>query len=212
MENIRFIKYNKNYFSKCVDLVKQTWDFHSAFVGLKNIDLVYEHYFKSCLNWNAHLEIIVDQRDDVVGLLFGSIENDSYMNTFKHMLQDRKNKKWLNSKIASGNFGVKRVAKEVFEAMDTSDCKGEKYAHLFDSEINLFIVSPEMRGNGLGIKLMDNYIVFCRENNLKRAYLWTNEGCSFSFYENYGFQLHSRFSEFANENHQSGMIFYISIE
>lgn len=210
MKNIKFKQYNRKYFYKCIKLVKETWNFHNEFSGLKDENLVYEYYFRSCLNWNTHLEIIVDEDDEVKGLLFGSIEDDSYINERKYRREEKILEKWLKKNINRGKFGNPLKANQIFNFMKSNDYKGEKYAYLFDSEINLFIVSSEMRGQGLGIELMDHYIEFCKLNKLKKAFLWSDEGCSYTFYEKYGFKLHSRFTEHDKEV-QSGMIYYIDI-
>lgn len=211
MEEVKIVKYKNNYLKSSIELVKATWNLHSEFVDIPSTDIVYEYFFRVCLNWNRHLDIIINQDDEVKGILFGSIENESFIKERQYYLEDKKINKWLMKNLKNGAFGDRKIAEKVLGDMNDNDLRGEAYAHVFDSEINLFLVSPELRGKGLGRKLMDNYIVFCRKNSLKRAFLWTDTDCSYTFYEKYGFELYKRFDEACNNKKNSGMIFFYKV-
>lgn len=208
--DLKFTDYRSDHFDSCIKLIKETWNFHDKFKGLSDDNLVYEYYLRSCLNWNAHLQVIINSDKHVKGLLFASIEDDSLFNEMRFKMEDLRLERWLKKKVNQGCFGETGVARRVFDHMKTNDAKGEKYSHLFDSEINLFIVSKDLRGQGLGIKLMDKYMDFCKRHHLKRSFLWSDTGCSYTFYEKYGFKLHARFSE-NDDKEQNGMIFYIDV-
>ncbi|WP_281221741.1 GNAT family N-acetyltransferase [Photobacterium sanguinicancri] len=100
--------------------------------------------------------------------------------------------------------------------MALNDKLGEEDAGLFDSEINLFIVSPELKGKGLGRKLMDRYVHFCKANGIATAFLWTDVDCDYSFYQKYGFKIHKTFKSAKllqhGTGHEDGMVFYIVID
>ncbi|MCY6371480.1 GNAT family N-acetyltransferase [Clostridium ganghwense] len=213
---LQFKKYNKRYLRSCSELVKTTWKLDEGFENLKNVDLIYKYYLLTCVNYSEHLDIIVDEKDNVKGLLFGSIEDASYMQIIKYKLKSLKLKLWALYHLALGNFGDRKTAVEIKEELNTVDGLGELYADEFDSEINLFIVSPELRGKGYGRKLMDRYVEFCKENEIDNAFLWTDIGCSFSFYEKYGFKLYKKYHNESltdgDKNKPNGMIYYINIK
>jgi len=54
-----------------------------------------------------------------------------------------------------------------------------------------FIVSPEVRGQGFGRRLMEEAISFCREKDYRKVYLETFEGLHAArhLYEKFGFRL-----------------------
>lgn len=59
------------------------------------------------------------------------------------------------------------------------------------AHLRWFILSPEVRGRGLGNKLMEEAVSFCRKKNYKKVYLETFEGLHAArhLYEKFGFKL-----------------------
>ena len=59
------------------------------------------------------------------------------------------------------------------------------------AHLRWFIASDALRGKGVGRKLMDNAMAFCRGRDYKRVFLWTFEGLgpSMHLYEAAGFRL-----------------------
>jgi GNAT superfamily N-acetyltransferase len=63
------------------------------------------------------------------------------------------------------------------------------------AHLRWFILSQEMRGRGMGHRLMEEAISFCRKGNYTRVYLWTFEGLHVArhLYEKFGFKLVRQF-------------------
>ncbi|MBA1336944.1 MAG: hypothetical protein HPY66_3380 [Firmicutes bacterium] len=59
------------------------------------------------------------------------------------------------------------------------------------SQLRWFLIEPEMRGKGLGNRLMETAVEFCREKNYKLVYLWTLSilEAARHLYKRYGFEL-----------------------
>jgi len=74
-------------------------------------------------------------------------------------------------------------------------------ASIDGAHLRWFILSPEVRGQGFGNRLMEEAISFCRKNDYGRVYLWTFEGLhpARHLYEKFGFKL-----VFQNEGAQWG--------
>lgn len=66
----------------------------------------------------------------------------------------------------------------------------EEGAHL-----RWFIMSEELRGRGLGNRLIEEAVSFCRDRCYRSVYLWTFEGLSAArhLYEKHGFKLAESF-------------------
>ena len=65
------------------------------------------------------------------------------------------------------------------------------HAETEGAHLRYFIVSDAMRGSGIGNRLINAAIGFCRDNRYKRVYLWTFEGLNAArhLYEKAGFKL-----------------------
>ncbi|MBP2145115.1 ribosomal protein S18 acetylase RimI-like enzyme [Methanofollis sp. W23] len=207
--------YENKYLMSCAELVKETWDFHSSYQDLTDVMPIYIAYVRECIDFSLHLEIIVDENDKVCGLLFGSIENPSFVKKIKCFSNHLQTRLWIRKNWISGKFGNKSVAFQNLKSHAKIEQDGEKCSDLFDGEVNLFIVSKELRGKRFGYRLMNNYVEFCRKNHLKTIFLWTELGCSYTFYERYGFK---KYSTFHNENltdgnktQDNGFVYYYDI-
>jgi GNAT superfamily N-acetyltransferase len=65
------------------------------------------------------------------------------------------------------------------------------HAETEGAHLRWFILSENLRGRGLGNRLLSQAIAFCRERGYVRVYLWTFEGLRAArhLYEKYGFAL-----------------------
>ena len=63
------------------------------------------------------------------------------------------------------------------------------------AHLRWFILSPETQGRGIGNRLMEEAISFCKERTYTRVYLWTFEGLHVArhLYEKFGFKLVEQF-------------------
>ena len=59
------------------------------------------------------------------------------------------------------------------------------------AHLRWLILSEKIRGRGMGNRLMDEAVSFCRKKGYKRVYLWTFEGLHAArhLYEKFGFRL-----------------------
>jgi len=59
------------------------------------------------------------------------------------------------------------------------------------ARLRWFIVDPELQGRGLGRRLMEEALGFCRRAGIRQVYLWTFEGLEPArrLYERFGFRL-----------------------
>jgi GNAT superfamily N-acetyltransferase len=59
------------------------------------------------------------------------------------------------------------------------------------AHLRWFILSPAVRGRGLGNRLMEEAISFCKKKDYRKVYLWTFEGLHVAryLYEKFGFKL-----------------------
>lgn len=188
---LKFRKYNRKYYHKCSDIMKETWDLNKYFHHIKDSNICYNAFLEVALINSDYTDIIVDRNDNVLGYLIASNKKRSTLWTkikrfFLQLIFYIKQSYYL----LTGRYGDKKAAIELFEKLDGLTNLLEKDKHKFDSEINLFFISSEIRGKGYGKKLMDRYIKYCRKEKIKKIFLWTDRGCNYKFYDNYGFELY----------------------
>lgn len=58
-------------------------------------------------------------------------------------------------------------------------------------QLRFFIIHPDYRGQGLGRRLMDEFIHYLKEKSVKKAFLWTTDDlpAACSLYTSFGFTL-----------------------
>jgi GNAT superfamily N-acetyltransferase len=68
-------------------------------------------------------------------------------------------------------------------------------AEMKGAHLRWFIISDLLRGQGIGSRLIDTAIGFCRDKGFQRVYLWTFEGLDAAryLYEKAGFELAEQF-------------------
>ena len=57
----------------------------------------------------------------------------------------------------------------------------------YDGELVFFVVSSKCRGKGIGKKLLNNYLDYCRRHSVKNIYVYTDVNCNYGFYDFNGF-------------------------
>ncbi len=187
MMNIKFTEYKKKYLASCGKLVRESWDFESEYSDLKDPSIIYQHYILDCVNYSRHKELVIDENDNVLGILFAGLEKETFLNRLKNNLFD----KYLSAKwqyhLLKGDLGDKKIAQKIANADITDQIVEAQYSKIYDGEINLFILSSTLRGKGIGFKLMNRCVDFYKNYNLNKIWLWTELSCTYSFYEKYGF-------------------------
>lgn len=212
---LRYKKYEKRYLSGCMKLIQETWPFEETLQNPKRPMYLYAYYVLNCVNWSDHLDLLVDEKGNVLGILFGSVHKNNAFKSFVFSLTQWKINLTLGLHILMGDLGQRKAAIATYRAMCEHDADGEAVAEDYDGEVNLFILSPRLRGKGYGRELMNRYIKFCHKNHLDSVFLWTTTDCTFRFYEQYGFQERQRFAIKAQAGNEStaeeGIVFYKKI-
>lgn len=215
--NVTYQRFNRKYLKSCQEIIKSTWPFHKHFINPKKPDYIYKYYILDCENWSEHQDLLIDEYGQVQAILFGSIEKPGVLLTLKYLWKHIKINAEIRYHILNGDLGNRKAALAVLHEIKELNILGESPADQFDSEVNLFIARPELRGKGYGKKLMDRYVEFCRENHLKSSFLWTTSECTYQFYDSYGFKLYKTFAYQGLEDKEkpkkdNTMIYYLGIE
>ena len=192
--NLTCTPYKKEYFEEAARLMSQTWHFNEELENPKDPSLIYKMYFQESLQDSQYTDFIVDENNRVLGYLLASAPTlTTPLTIIKSKILQLGTMIEITGHIALGHLGTRKKALSVIAAADELDKETHKNTEQFDSEVVLFFVSSELRGQGYGQKLMERYYAFCRRNNIRKIFLSTDLGCNFGFYDHHGFTRHREF-------------------
>lgn len=182
-------KYAQKDFEKCVEIVNDVWDFDSRFVPLQLSELFKKVYVGGSLS-GSNYAIVVEEEGVVKGFLFGKC---GAKNLFKGEY--------------GGILGSLRFLIQLLFIKDVVLKKKLYYLNILakheknrrkveptrENEVNLFAVTTRTQGKGYGKLLMNAFIEYCKEKNVKRVTLDTDKECNYGFYEHFGFKVKGEF-------------------
>ena len=148
--------------------------------------------------------------DKVVGFLVGRTGKN------RLSLRERFDLNKVSWGFLTGRYGkCKRRLRFSVNFLQT-EAKVEFYGRKFDSEVELFVVDGEYRGQGIGQSLMNHFTTHLRHKNRKTLYVYTNIECNWMFYEKYGFIKHRDFHDnvlsFLRGSETDGYTYYYELQ
>lgn len=115
--------------------------------------------------------------DELVGVLLANVEGEKKYKSFSKSLYIKIYSFFQNILYKEGVGMYNEANKEMFEKY--------KKTNNPNGEIKFFAVNPNIKGKGIGSKILEE---FERREKGKQFFLFTDEGCSYQFYEHRGFE------------------------
>lgn len=115
--------------------------------------------------------------EELVGVLLANVEGEKKYKSFSKSLYIKIYSFFQNILYKEGVGMYNEANKEMFEKY--------KKTNNPNGEIKFFAVNPNIKGKGIGSKILDE---FERREKGKQFFLFTDEGCSYQFYEHKGFE------------------------
>lgn len=194
---LRLRPYEARDRDSCIALMRATWDFDGLLPG--GTGRVSELFFDEAVLGIDYSELVVDAEDRVQGLILGVI-GDKAGNPLLRGIRAARFYLRTALRLATGRFGPPLAsARRLWELVRlTAGLDGERTRR--DAYVSLFIVGEALRGQGLGRRLMDAFQNAAMGARRDRIYLWTDKGCTYQFYDRYGFKrIKELRSEFLHE-------------
>ena len=115
--------------------------------------------------------------DELVGVLLANINGARKYKSFYKSLYVKIFNFFQNILYKEGVGIYNETNREMFEKYKNNNKP--------NGEIKFFAVNPNIKGKGIGSKILE---VFERKEKGKQIFLFTDEGCSYQFYEHRGFE------------------------
>ena len=175
--------YKKDY-ERIKELIGEAFGFSELIKDKKFLDVLLNSYLQSCI-LSSSFSKIAEKDNKIIGIILGNAKKDknrlrkfhnissSTYSIFKLMLLNRENKKILKE-----FSNLQKVYKEIIQGKSDD----------FQGSIELFIVSKESRGLGVGKTLVSHLSNYMRDMDVNNLYLYTDNRCNYGFYDSQNFK------------------------
>lgn len=183
MKNVVYRNLEKKDYNRIKELINNAFGFSEFIKDSNLLESILNIYLQGCLLDSSFSKVAV--KDNVIiGIILGNAKNDK-----KHLRKLSNILSWVSSgtKLAFSNKENKNAIKEFSKVSQTYKEIIQGKEDDFQGCIQLFIVSEESRGLGVGktlIKYLSNYMIDMKVNNI---YLYTDTRCNYGFYDSQNF-------------------------
>lgn len=166
------------------NLINEAFGFDDFVKDKKFLDLLLNVYLQDCILASTYSRV-AEKDSKIIGLILGSAEKDkkkirkphNYLSlaaTFSRLIFVSKE----NRKTLKEFTKIQKVYNELIEGKKDS----------FQGCIQLFIVSKESRGLGVGKSLLAQLSNYMKNMMVKSLYLYTDTRCNYGFYDSQNFK------------------------
>lgn len=176
------------------ELVKEDYKTIEKMIGeafgfnnfIKDEELLYAInalYLEDCINGDSFSKVAVKD-NKIIGIILGNVFKDK--NRLKKYHQALRVYISLINKIIT-NKDYRKAIKEFSKVFKTYDELIKDREKDFQGCIDLFIVSKEARGHGVGKALLKYLDEYMKSMYVKSIYVYTDTICNYGFYESQNF-------------------------
>ncbi|PEC10089.1 GNAT family N-acetyltransferase [Bacillus toyonensis] len=184
MNTVKYRNLVKEDYEPIKHLIGEAFGFNEFITDKKFLNSILNFYLHSCILGSSFSKV-AEKDNKIIGVILGDSEKDknrlkrfhnsfslSY-NTLKLFMTNKENREFLKSFIQ-----VKKTYKELIQGKEDQ----------FQGCIQLFIVSEESRGLGVGKSLMNYLFQYMTEEDVTSLYLYTDNNCNYGFYDKQNFK------------------------
>lgn len=184
MENVIYRNILKEDYPSIKHLINKAFGFDEFLKAPVFLDSTLNIYLQECILSSNYSKVAV-KNNKVIGIILGSSKND------KNKL--RKPHNYLSAlssfiKITFTKKENKKTLKEFGKIQDIYNEMIKNKENKFQGCIELFIVSEESRGLGVGKTLLNQLFNYMTSTNVNSLYLYTDTRCNYGFYDSQNFK------------------------
>lgn len=184
MDKVIYRDLCKKDYERIKELIYRAFGFDEFIRDREYLDSISTFYLQSCI-LSSSFSKVAEKDNKIIGIILGKAEGDknrlskfhnisSYTSAgFKLIMCNKKNRK-----IYKEFSKIHKVYSEIIQGKKEN----------FQGVINLFIVSEESRGLGVGKTLIHHVFDYMKSTNVKSLYLYTDDRCNYGFYDSQNFK------------------------
>lgn len=184
MSKIIYRDIAKKDYNTIKELIGEAFGFNEFIKDKIFLDSVLTSYLQDCI-LESSFSKVAEKDNKVIGIILGKANKDntqlikeheslnSYSPELKSIMEVKENKIVINELLQ-----IKDTYNEIIEGRKDD----------FQGCIQLFIVSKESRGLGIGKTLISHLFNYMRSMDVQSLYLYTDTRCNYKFYDSQNFK------------------------
>lgn len=183
MDKVIYRDLVKKDYSSIRELICEAFGFDEFIKDRNFLDLILNIYLQDCILGSSFSKV-AEKNNKIIGIILGKAKADkNHLGKFHNILSVVS----FGLKAIVANKENKKALKEFSKVHNTYKelIKGKK--DNFQGCIQLFIVSKESRGLGVGKTLIHHVFNYMKNLNVKSIYLYTDTRCNYGFYDSQNF-------------------------
>lgn len=184
MSEVIYREIMKDDYDRIKELIDEAFGIHDLIQDKKFLDVILNLYLQSCILSSSFSEVAV-KNNRVIGIILGKAQKDKHRLANAHNLLTLANTLF---KVVTANKENRKAAKELTKVQNTYKEIIQGKEDDFQGYIELFIVSGESRGLGVGKTLMHHLSYYMRSMDVNSIYVYTDTRCNYGFYESQNFK------------------------
>ncbi|MDM5156977.1 GNAT family N-acetyltransferase [Bacillus sp. DX1.1] len=174
----------KEDYESVKELIGEAFGFNEFIKDSKFLDSILNIYLQSCILGSSFSKV-AERNNKIIGVILGDSKKD------KNRLKKAHNTlslAYTMLKVLMANKENKKFIKEFSKVQDTYKELIQGKEDDFQGSVQLFIVSGESRGLGVGKALMNHLSNYMKSTDVKSLYLYTDTRCNYGFYDSQNFE------------------------
>ncbi|KMN44381.1 GNAT family N-acetyltransferase [Bacillus paramycoides] len=184
MNTVKYRSLVKEDYEPIKHLIGEAFGFNQFITDKKFLNSLLNFYLQSCILGSSFSKV-AEKDNKIIGVILGDSEKDKNRlkkfhntfsfayNTLKLFMTSKENREFLKAFIK-----VQKTYKELIKGKEDH----------FQGCIQLFIVSEESRGLGVGKTLMNALFQYMTKEDVTSLYLYTDNACNYGFYDKQNFK------------------------
>ncbi|MEG2788680.1 MAG: GNAT family N-acetyltransferase [Romboutsia sp.] len=184
MERVLYRELVRDDYERIKELICEAFGFDDFIENKILLDSILTIYLQGCIMDSSFSRVAVKD-NKVIGIILGKAKNDKHslrkmhnsvsflLNASKLLIPTKENKK-LSKEFSK----IKNAYKEIILGKEDD----------FEGCIELFIVSHESQGFGVGKTLVSDLFDYMKTMNVNSLYLYTDTRCNYGFYDSQNFK------------------------